>query len=252
MENSVLPDWPYPRWIAHRGAGLLAPENTLAAFRLGAQHGYRMFECDAKLSADQVVVLLHDADLARTSNGQGLASKHTWARLSQLDAGSWHSPTYAGEPLGNLQSLAAFCQSNGHHLNIEIKPTPGLELHPGQVVGPTQKYGLATRIRVAGRGMYTYTALAATCCLAETGTLPRSRRIFEDAETGTVVDVAPWTSPSAELGTPQKQVRQAIFGPSSPYTQNRVRFWRHRPQKQVRKGASRSDPPHIAYPILRG
>ena len=134
MENSVLPDWPYPRWIAHRGAGLLAPENTLAAFRLGAQYGYRMFECDAKLSADQVVVLLHDADLARTSNGQGLAGEHSWARLSQLDAGRWHSPAYAGEPLGNLQSLAAFCQSNGHHLNIEIKPTPGQERHTGERV----------------------------------------------------------------------------------------------------------------------
>ncbi|HWH81272.1 MAG TPA: glycerophosphodiester phosphodiesterase family protein, partial [Burkholderiaceae bacterium] len=33
--------WLYPRWIAHRGAGKLAPENTLAAFRRGAQHGYR-------------------------------------------------------------------------------------------------------------------------------------------------------------------------------------------------------------------
>ena len=50
----MLTDWPYPFWIAHRGAGKLAPENTLAAFRLGAQHGYRMFECDAKLSADGV------------------------------------------------------------------------------------------------------------------------------------------------------------------------------------------------------
>ena len=128
------PAWPYPRWIAHRGAGLLAPENTLAAFRLGAQHGYRMFECDAKLSADEVVVLLHDADLARTSNGQGLAGDHTWAHLSQLDAGSWHSPAYAGEPLGNLQSLAAFCQAHGHHLNIEIKPTPGQERHTGEKV----------------------------------------------------------------------------------------------------------------------
>ncbi|NQW94345.1 MAG: glycerophosphodiester phosphodiesterase, partial [Polaromonas sp.] len=38
--------WPYPRWVAHRGAGKLAPENTLAAFKLGASHGYRMFECD--------------------------------------------------------------------------------------------------------------------------------------------------------------------------------------------------------------
>ncbi len=45
-------NWPYPRHIAHRGAGKLAPENTLAAFRLGASFGYRMFEFDVKLSAD--------------------------------------------------------------------------------------------------------------------------------------------------------------------------------------------------------
>ena len=47
--------WPYPLWVAHRGAGKLAPENTLAAFRVGAGHGYRAFECDVKLSADGVL-----------------------------------------------------------------------------------------------------------------------------------------------------------------------------------------------------
>ena len=57
-------------WIAHRGAGKLAPENTLAAFRLGASHGYRAFECDVKLSADGVPFLLHDATLDRTTDGQ--------------------------------------------------------------------------------------------------------------------------------------------------------------------------------------
>ena len=65
--------WPYPRWIAHRGAGKLAPENTLAAFRLGAQYGYRMFECDAKLSLDGLPFLLHDSTLERTTNGSGMA-----------------------------------------------------------------------------------------------------------------------------------------------------------------------------------
>ena len=50
-------DWPFPRWIAHRGAGKLAPENTLAAFRLGSRHGYRAFECDVKLSRDDVPFL---------------------------------------------------------------------------------------------------------------------------------------------------------------------------------------------------
>jgi len=126
--------WPYPAWIAHRGAGQLAPENTLAAFRLGAAHGYRMFECDAKLSADGVAFLLHDTELERTTNGQGVASDQTWSTLSRLDAGSWHGRLWAGEPPCTLEALARWCLGNGLMLNIEIKPTPGTEAHTGQVV----------------------------------------------------------------------------------------------------------------------
>ena len=66
--------WPYPFWIAHRGAGTRAPENTMAAFRLGAAHGWRCFECDVKLSADGVPFLLHDATLERTTSGSGRAA----------------------------------------------------------------------------------------------------------------------------------------------------------------------------------
>lgn len=135
--------WPYPRWIAHRGAGKLAPENTLAAFRLGALHGYRMFECDVKLARDGVPFLMHDASLTRTTNaaqalGPGaspVGGDHDWAQLAQLDAGSWHARRYAGEPLPTLSNIACFCIANGYFLNIEIKPTPGLEETTGGVVG---------------------------------------------------------------------------------------------------------------------
>ncbi len=126
--------WPYPRWIAHRGAGKLAPENTLAAFRLGAAHGYRMFECDVKLSADGVPFLLHDATLERTTNGRGTAGDHPWGELARLDAGAWHSRAHAGEPVPTLENLARFCIANGYFLNIEIKPTPGVERQTGEVV----------------------------------------------------------------------------------------------------------------------
>lgn len=126
--------WPYPRWIAHRGAGKLAPENTLAAFRLGAGYGYRMFECDVKLSADGVPFLLHDATLERTTNGQGTAGAHPWSTLCRLDAGSWHSRGHAGEPLPTLDAVARYCLANGHFLNIEIKPTPGTEAATGEAV----------------------------------------------------------------------------------------------------------------------
>jgi glycerophosphoryl diester phosphodiesterase len=104
----------------------LAPENTLAAFRKGAEYGYRMFECDAKLSADDVVFLMHDATLHRTTNGHGIGGEQSWQQLSQLDAGSWHSRHFSGEPLPTLANLAHYCIHNRYFLNIEIKPTPGL------------------------------------------------------------------------------------------------------------------------------
>ncbi|MES2612312.1 MAG: glycerophosphodiester phosphodiesterase [Pseudomonadota bacterium] len=129
--------WPYPRWIAHRGAGKLAPENTLAAFRLGAQHGYRMFECDAKLSRDGVPFLMHDATLQRTTNGHGTGGDLDWSALSQLDAGGWHSRAHAGEPLPTLEALARYCIANAYFLNIEIKPTPGQDEITGRVVAET-------------------------------------------------------------------------------------------------------------------
>ena len=134
--------WPYPRWVAHRGAGKLAPENTLASFRLGAAHGYRMFECDVKLSADEVPFLMHDATLSRTtdvaqrlgSGASAVGGDHPWSALAQLDAGGWHSRAYAGEPLPTLANIAHYCLANGLLLNIEIKPTPGLERRTGEVV----------------------------------------------------------------------------------------------------------------------
>jgi glycerophosphoryl diester phosphodiesterase len=126
--------WPYPKWIAHRGAGTLAPENTLAAFRKGAEYGYRMFECDAKLSADDVVFLMHDTTLQRTTNAHGIGGEQSWQHLSQLDAGSWHSRNFSGEPLPTLANLAQYCIRNRYFLNIEIKPTPGLEFKTGDIV----------------------------------------------------------------------------------------------------------------------
>ena len=126
--------WPYPRWIAHRGAGKLAPENTLAAFRVGASHGFRAFECDVKLSADGVPFLLHDATLQRTTSGTGPASALAWSELSRLDAGGWHSSTYAGEPVPSFAAIARYCLRNGFALDVEIKPSPGDERETGRAV----------------------------------------------------------------------------------------------------------------------
>jgi glycerophosphoryl diester phosphodiesterase len=101
-----------------------------------------MFECDVKLSADEVPFLMHDATLGRTTNarhqlGRGVSAiggDHPWSALAQLDAGGWHSRAYAGEPLPTLTNIARYCLANGFFLNIEIKPTPGLARRTGEVV----------------------------------------------------------------------------------------------------------------------
>lgn len=126
--------WPFPRLFAHRGGGSLAPENTLAALRLGASLGYRASEFDVKLSRDEVPFLLHDTKLERTTNGQGVAGGFDWPALAGLDAGGWHSPAFRGEPIARLDDVARFIKGGGLLANVEIKPTPGRERETGRAV----------------------------------------------------------------------------------------------------------------------
>lgn len=128
------PTWPFPCWIAHRGAGCLAPENTLAAFALGHAWGYRMFECDVRLSADGQAFLLHDDTLERTTNGSGPALAQAWDALARLDAGGWHSPRYAGVRLPTLDEVLDFCVRHDCALNLELKPAPGDAQRTGTIV----------------------------------------------------------------------------------------------------------------------
>jgi glycerophosphoryl diester phosphodiesterase len=126
--------WPYPRHVAHRGAGKLAPENTLAAMRVGFAHGYRMVEFDVKLSSDGVPFLLHDDTLERTTNARGPADALSWSELSLLDAGSWHSPQYAGEAPASFTAIARWAIANGVACNVEIKPMPKCDTETGTAV----------------------------------------------------------------------------------------------------------------------
>ena len=130
----AAPAWLYPRFVAHRGGGDVAPENTLAAMRAGVAHGYKMVEFDVKLSHDQIPVLMHDATLERTTNGHGEAGALDFGALARLDAGSWHGAAFAGEPVPTLTAIARYAQANGLACNVEIKPTPGLDALTGTLV----------------------------------------------------------------------------------------------------------------------
>ena len=126
--------WPYPKVLAHRGAGTLAPENTLSAIRRGWALGFRAIEVDAMLAADDVPVLIHDPLFGRTLPGKGAVARTPAATLMTMDAGSWFSPEFAGEPVPSLAAAIAFCRAHGIWMNIEIKPSPGVEARTGDAV----------------------------------------------------------------------------------------------------------------------
>lgn len=126
--------WPYPRLVAHRGGGLLAPENTLAALRLGQSLGFRAAEFDVKLARDGVAFLLHDATLDRTTSGSGPAGERTWPELAALDAGGWHSEAFRGEPIARFDEAARVLRERDTAANIEIKPVPGTDAGTGREV----------------------------------------------------------------------------------------------------------------------
>lgn len=126
--------WPFPRLVAHRGGGILAPENTLAAIRLGQSLGFRAAEFDVKLTRDGIAILLHDATLDRTTSGTGPAGQCDWPEIAVLDAGGWHSEAFQGEPVPRLADVARLLQSRETAANVEIKPVPGRERETGRAV----------------------------------------------------------------------------------------------------------------------
>ncbi len=105
---------------AHRGASALAPENTLAAFRVAEAAGAAGLELDVQLSRDGVPVVLHDATVERTSDGRGPVAELPLAELRQFDAGSWFSTAFAGEKIPTLQEILVWGGSR-LRFNIEIK-----------------------------------------------------------------------------------------------------------------------------------
>lgn len=83
--------------IAHRGASGYAPESTRAAFERAIALGADATESDVQLSADGALVLFHDSNVDRTSDGRGPLADHTLAELRALDIGGWYGATFAGE-----------------------------------------------------------------------------------------------------------------------------------------------------------
>lgn len=123
-----------PRIICHRGASGYAPENTLVAMRKAAELGGRWVEFDAKLTHDNHVILFHDDDLDRTTNGHGKVAAADWETIRELDAGGWCGEAFRGEPVPTLSQTIIELARLGLGANVEIKPCPGREVETGHVV----------------------------------------------------------------------------------------------------------------------
>ena len=112
------------RVLGHRGAGLQAPENTLAAIRCAARLGVQWVEFDVRMSSDGALVLLHDETLERTTDGHGPLNQTSLTELRSLDAGSWFSPEFANESVPTLGEAVDLMVQLGIAANVEIKMSP--------------------------------------------------------------------------------------------------------------------------------
>ena len=113
--------------IAHRGASAWAPENTMAAFEKAVELGAEAIEVDVQLTADRVLVVLHDDTLDRTTNGSGPLNRNTLAQLKDLDAGSWFDSKFAGEQIPTLKEVLVWARGRCR-VDIEVKTRTAREI----------------------------------------------------------------------------------------------------------------------------
>ncbi len=102
MERAVI--------VCHRGASLLAPENTFASLEKAIETGADVVELDVRQSRDGVLYVMHDESLDRTTSGRGGIAETSSDEIDNLDAGSWFSPAYSGEPVPRLDAFLDACK----------------------------------------------------------------------------------------------------------------------------------------------
>jgi glycerophosphoryl diester phosphodiesterase len=109
--------------IGHRGASTLAPENTLASFRKAIELGVDYIELDVWNSLDDSLMVIHDNDINRTTNGTGFVTALTYLQLRRYSAGSWFAPEFAAERIPTLREVLTLAGDMNTKACIEIKNT---------------------------------------------------------------------------------------------------------------------------------
>lgn len=112
-----------PEVIAHRGGAMRYPENTLAGFRRSVEIGVYGVEFDVHRCASGELVVIHDDDLGRTTNGVGYIKEASYSEIKRLSAGKWFAPEFAKEHVPLLEEVLSVFDDK-ILINIEIKNTP--------------------------------------------------------------------------------------------------------------------------------
>lgn len=112
---------PKNQLIGHRGIAALAPENTMASFRLAALQQINWIEFDIRLTKDHELIIFHDDTLERTTNGNGYVYEHNLKDLLTLDAGSWFSADFKNEKIPVFAEAFIELLHLGLQSNIEMK-----------------------------------------------------------------------------------------------------------------------------------
>ena len=111
--------------IAHRGMSTLAPENTMAAFELMSRYNVNWLETDLAITSDEKLVIMHDGDVSRTTNGHGRVTALNFEELHRLSAGAWFDSKFRNEKVPTFDDVIDFVNRNQINLNLEIKPING-------------------------------------------------------------------------------------------------------------------------------
>ncbi len=140
---------PRPIIIAHRGASMHAPENTMSAFQLALDQDADFIEFDVQLSSDNSVVVIHDTTLDRTTNGSGWVKDHSLSVLKTLNAGHAYGPPFLEEKIPTLDEvLEKFGSSTFYNIELKNSATPFDNL-PAMVAPIIENSGLFDQVLIS-------------------------------------------------------------------------------------------------------
>ena len=107
--------------IAHRGFSGKYPENTMLSFKKAVEAGCDEIELDVQLTKDNVLVVIHDENIKRTTDGEGLVRKYTFEELRQFNAATIKKKQFDFEPIPSFEEYIAYIKTTNVTTNIELK-----------------------------------------------------------------------------------------------------------------------------------